>query len=336
MAEIRRFPALRHLRSETTEHILRYQRGRLRKSGTGVTFWFTPMSAAIANVPVDARELPFLIMGKTNDFQEVTIQGEINYRVADPEKLSTLIDFSIDLLTGHYVKQPLDQVANLLVGNVQQIAVSYLADRAIRDALSAGPGAVREQLDEELIGNTAITEMGIDVIGVQVKDVSPTPELEKALQTPTREKLQQQADEAAFERRAMAVENERAIAENELNNQIELAKQETALIERNGANAQQQAAEEAAANAIQVEAEAKSTRTAAEARADQIRMVEGARVTTERERLDIYRDMTPALVLGLAAQELAGKLRTIEHLNVTPDLLATGLNNLLNLKVEKA
>ena len=29
------------------------------------------------------------------------------------------------------------------------------------------------------------------------------------------------------------------------------------------------------------------------------------------------------MLLGLAARELAGKLDTIEHLNVTPDLLAS-------------
>lgn len=335
MAEIKPFIAFRHLRSEPTEHILSYQRGHLKKSGPGVAFWFLPMSAAIANIPVDVREIPFLIQGKTNDFQEIVIQGEINYRIANPEKISTLIDFSIDLKTGLYLKQPLDQISNLLIGNTQQITLAYLAERTIRETLNAGPGEIRNVLNGFLAGDNTIANIGIQVLNVHVKDVSPTAALEKALQTPTREKLQQQADEAAFERRAMAVDNERAIAENELNNQIELAKRETALIEKKGANAQQQATEEAAANAIRVEGKAKSMRVTAEAQAEEIRLVEGAQVIAERDRLDIYRDMTPALVLGLAAQELAGKLNTIEHLNVTPDLLATGLNNLLNTKLEK-
>jgi len=34
--------------------------------------------------------------------------------------------------------------------------------------------------------------------------VAPTPDLEKALEAPTREKIQQSSDEAAFARRAMA------------------------------------------------------------------------------------------------------------------------------------
>ncbi len=41
-------------------------------------------------------------------------------------------------------------------------------------------------------------------------------------QTPSRERVQQEADRATHERRALAVQRERAIAENELQNQIEL------------------------------------------------------------------------------------------------------------------
>ena len=54
----------------------------------------------------------------------------------------------------------------------------------------------------------------------------PEPDVERALQTPARELVQQEADRATFERRALAVDSERAIAENELANQIELATRE--------------------------------------------------------------------------------------------------------------
>jgi len=50
--------------------------------------------------------------------------------------------------------------------------------------------------------------------------------MEKAMEAPIRECIQQEADEAAFARRALAVEKERAIKENELKNQIELAKRD--------------------------------------------------------------------------------------------------------------
>ena len=70
-------------------------------------------------------------------------------------------------------------------------------------------------------------------------------------------------------------------------------------------------------------AEAQGLEAAAEA--ERIRLVEGARAEAEQQRAAIYRDMPPAVLLGLAAREFAGKLDTIEHLNVTPDLLAAAL-----------
>jgi hypothetical protein len=68
------------------------------------------------------------------------------------------------------------------------------------------------------------------VIGTRVVALRPEPDVEKALQTPARELLQQETDRATHERRALAVERERAIAENELQNQIELARREEQLV----------------------------------------------------------------------------------------------------------
>ena len=40
-------------------------------------------------------------------------------------------------------------------------------------------------------------------------------------------------------------------------------------------------------------------------------------------------DLAPAVLMGLAAREFAGKIETIEHLNLTPDLLGSVLTDLL-------
>ncbi|RWF17750.1 MAG: band 7 protein, partial [Mesorhizobium sp.] len=61
------------------------------------------------------------------------------------------------------------------------------------------------------------------------------------------------------------------------------------------------------------------------AEAERIRAIEGAKAEAEWQHIAIYRDLPPAILLGLAAQQLAGKLDKIEHVNVTPDLLATVL-----------
>jgi hypothetical protein len=60
----------------------------------------------------------------------------------------------------------------------------------------------------------------VEVINVGVVGISPTPEMAKALETETREELQKEADQAIYERRNFAVEQERRIKESELNTEI--------------------------------------------------------------------------------------------------------------------
>ena len=97
-------------------------------------------------------------------------------------------------------------------------------------------------------------------MAVRVVAIRPEPDLEKALQTPARELVQQEADRATFERRALAVESERAIAENELHNQIELAKREEELIAQRGQNEQRRVEDAAAAARVEAAAQADGMR----------------------------------------------------------------------------
>jgi regulator of protease activity HflC (stomatin/prohibitin superfamily) len=318
MAQLKRYGLFRQLRSEASAHVQLFKNGRLKRSGRGLAFWFIPDGASIAETPMDDRDLPFLFNSRSKDFQEVTVQGMIVWRVADAEKLTQRIDFSIDLAKGFPLGQPVDQIATLLTGLAQQLSAGYLASLDVAALLAAGVQPLNERMQAGLVGAEGLSAMGLQVVSVRVADVSPSTELKRALQTPTFERLQQQADQATFERRALAVEKERAIAENELQNKIELARREKELIEREDDNARNRATAEAAAKKIENDASAEGIRT-----------VDQARTDMERGRMEIYADLPPAVMLGLAAREFAGKLQSIEHLNVTPDMLSALLGDAL-------
>lgn len=306
MAEIRRLLFLRHLRAEATNHVLQYREGDLVRSGRGLAFWFLPMSAAVSEVPTDDRDLDYLFRGRTRDFQEIVVQGVITYRVVDVKKLADRIDFAIDLATGLHLKQPLDQIAAILTGVAQQAGQTVIARSTVADLLVGGFGDVAAALDAALRPNAALDSLGLAVETVRIDELKPTTELERALQTPTRENIQALADEATFRRRANAVEKERAIAENELQTQIELARREESLIAQRGLNARQQVERETEArrlgvvakvedarietnagaerNRIVAEGEAAKQKVLAIASAEEARLV--AEVAAERERLE--------------------------------------------------
>jgi regulator of protease activity HflC (stomatin/prohibitin superfamily) len=312
-----------------------HNNGKLKRDGRGLSFWFLPMTTAVAEVPMDDRDLAILFHGRTRDYQDVAVQGVITWRVENARTLAERIDFTVDLLTGQYVKQPLDQMATLLTGLVQQAALGYMAEKPVRELLADGTGPVQTVIEGGLDGAEIIRNMGLEIVSVRIADLSPTTELETALQTPTREKIQEEADRAVFERRAQAVEEERAIAENELNNQVELAKREEKLIAQQGANERDRVTGEAEARLIEQKAKAKRDEIDTLTRAERIRAIEGARVKADRDRMEIYRDLPAGVLMGLAARELAENIQGIEHLNVTPDLIGPVLTNFIQAGTDK-
>ena len=314
-------PFLRHLRSEPTSHVMRYRRGRLLAQGRGLAFWFRPLTSAIAEIPVDDRELAFLFHARSADYQRVTVQGAITYRVTDPERLAGRVDFSLDLAAGCWSGEPLEQVGALLTQLAQQFVIDQLATSPLRTILAEGVAPIRARIDRDLADEPALEHLGLQVVAVRVADVAPTAEVEKALQQPAREQIQSEADEATFTRRATAVDNERAIAENELANRIELARREQQLVAQQGANERRRAREEAAARKIEAQADDERGRLEARRQADTIDLVEQAGLRAERERAEIQKAMPADVLLALALRELAGQLGKIDHLTVTPDLI---------------
>jgi regulator of protease activity HflC (stomatin/prohibitin superfamily) len=328
MADISRYPFVRHLRGTATVHVRHVHHGRVRHDGTGLSFWFRPLSAVISEVPVADRELPLLFHARTSDFQDVTVQATLTYRISDPELASSRIDFSVDPDTGAWRAMPLDQVAGLLTEIVQQQSLALLAGMPLTEALVAGVETIRSTVGRSIGGDTRLAETGIGVVALRVVAIRPEPEVEKALRTPTREQVQQEADRATYERRAVAVERERAIGENELQSRIELARREEQLVAQHGANARREAEEQAAAGQIGAEAESRRTRTLAEGAAAATRARGEADAAAESARLEARRDLPETVLWTEALRELSGQLPAIDNLVLTPDLVASLLARL--------
>lgn len=332
MAHIGRLLFWRHMRADPNQHILHFQRGELVREGPGVAYWFNPLSAAIANVPVEDCETTFLFRERSLDFQEVTVQCTLIYRIVDPKKAAQRINFSIDLRTGVWVEQPLERLSNLWTNQAQHPARAYLKSVPVEEAMREGAEVIRQAIVDALKKDPEIEEMGLTVVNLQVVRVAPAADVEKALETPTRESIQQKADEAGFARRANAVEKERAIKENELQTEIELAQRQEELIGQQGKNNLRGIENEAESEkarvvalverqAVEAEAHSKQVAVRATGDAEAIRIRSAAHIETEQKRVDVYRDAPSKVLVGLSLQELAQKIQSIQHLNVTPDML---------------
>jgi regulator of protease activity HflC (stomatin/prohibitin superfamily) len=308
--QIRKFGLFRKLRADASSYIQYYRKGHHVTSGRGLAFWFIPDNASVTEVPIDDRELPFIFQGQSADYQDIALQGSLVWRVSDPGQLAERIDFSIDLGNGQHTGQPLEQVNNVLVTLAQQFAIRVMKAQGVRELLEGGVAPFRHAIADGFAADGTLEGLGLELVNAAITDLAPSSELSRALQTPTFEHLQQAADEASFSRRALAVEKERAIAENELNNRIELAARQHDLIAREDANGRAEAEANAARMTIEAEAEA-----------GRILKVEQAQADMEKARMDVYTDLAPNILLALAARDLAQSLKTIDSVTITPDMM---------------
>ena len=334
MATITRYPLVRHLRAAPTSHVVQMAGGRARRSGVGLAFWFRPLTAVLSEVPVDDRELPLVAHARTADLQEVTAQVTVSYRFADPELATRRLDLGIDPATGRWTGTPLEQVAHLLGELAAGHVMDALAGMTLPEAVSTAAGALGLQVGAALRTDERVTATGIEVLGARVRSVRADADLERALQTPAREAAQAEADRSTFERRALAVERERAIAENELGTRIELATREQQLVAQEGANARDRADEAAAAALIEARAKAQRQGVLAAASADAVRVQGEAEGAAERARLAAYAEVPAEVLRTLALRDLAGHLPEIGQLTVTPDVLTGALAGLTGRRGE--
>jgi regulator of protease activity HflC (stomatin/prohibitin superfamily) len=335
MADIKRYPLVRHFRGTPTGHVVHLSGGEVRHDGAGLSFWFRPLSAVLSEVPIDDRELPLLFHARTQDFQDVTVQATVTYRFTDPALVSQRLDFGVDPDTGRWRGTPLDQVARLLTELAASHAIDLLAGMGLAEALVGGIGLVRDSMSTGLAGDTRLASTGITVLAARVAAIRPEADMERALQTPTREQVQADADKATYARRAIAVERERAIAENELASKIELATREANLVTQEGNNQRRRAEEDAAAAAIAAKAAAERTTVMANASAEETRTLGAAQAEAESAKLAAYAGVDQSVLTYLAMRELAGQLPNINSLTITPDLLTGALSGLMAGRVAK-
>lgn len=328
MASIKRYLWIRHFLGSPTGYAIHLQSGVVKHQGVGQAFWFRPNTSVLSEIPVDDQELPSLFHAITQDHQDVTIQANVTYRFANPVSVSERLDFALQP-DGTTTTAGKEQVSTIIGQLVQSHAIDEIATTTLAEALQRGVSQLRGVLTEALRIDQRLHSTGIEVLGVQVLSIRPESDVERALQTPVREQLQAEADRAVYERRALAVERERTISENELASQIELAVQRERLVSQEGANSRREAEERAAAGLVDAEAAAERRSIDAIAEANQVRVVGEATAASEAAAMEVYADVDQATLIALALRDAAGSLPNIGSLTLTPDLISGSLAGLL-------
>lgn len=328
MATITSYPFINHLRTPATTYVQHLAHGSLQHEGVGSSFWFRRLPAVLSEVPVDDREQPVLVKVRASDLQEVNVPGVVTFRIAQPGTAAARVDFGIDSRSGGWLGRPLEVVGATVHGAAADAITAALTGRPLADILMSDPADLAGRVAERLSADPRLADVGIAVVGVRFDVLRADPDVERAMQLPSRELIQQEADKATFERRAVAVEREAAIGENELTNQIDLARREEDLIAQRGTNRVREAEDAAAADKVKVVAEGERTVELARAKAEATQAVGAAEAEAQRAQLTAHAEVAPQVLMAMAMRELAQNLPAIDQLVLTPDVVSSVLGRL--------
>lgn len=286
---------LRRYKGSPDTHIIQFENGKVKRHGRGLSFFYMPITTVLMEVPMVSQDVPFVFTETTIDHQEIALQGVMTYRITDPLLVTTSHDFTI----GYDSKVPegdgQEKLTMRLVNAVQGTARSVVAEMTLEQALAEAAN-LSIVVTEAVSTLPALQEAGIMVEALHFSSVRAMPEIQKALQTDYRERLQKHADDAIYARRASAIENERELKQRELATEVEIEQRRIELVKTQVHN-----------KLAEAEANAKA----------------------ERMKLEPYGEVEPQVLMGLALKDWAGRKGSIGNLTITPDMLS-GLAGWLN------
>lgn len=284
---------IKHYKGDPSRYIIKYVSGKIKKQGHGISFMYIGYKTNIVAIPATTIDSHFIFNEMTKNFQEISLQGHFTYRIQDPSKMDTLLNFQVDPKTNEYLSEDPEKL-ELRIKNIVQMATRAEIIRLdLEEALAINIELANIVL-EGVKQDNLLEEMGIDVLSITFNSIKPNPQISKALEAEYREGLQGKADQSIYARRAAAVEQERKIKENELSTDIILEENRKKLVELHSDN-------------VLKEAEINSM--------------------AKNMELEIYEKVDPKLLLAIALNGLSLNADKIGNLTITSEILSSLLKN---------
>lgn len=324
------------MKAQPTTYLMAFRGGEVVREGVGLSFFYYQPTTSLVAVPVGSRAEDFIFAPVTADFQAITVQGQVAWRIGEPRRIAGLLNYTLRPDGRTYESDDPQKLAARVIGTVEVLVQKAVKALPLKAALLSSD-EIAAAVQAGLEAHSEIRSLGLEILAVSVLAVKPTPDTARALEAEAREAILRRADEAIYERRNAAVAQERSIRESELDTEVAVEQKKRTIRE------------------TQMEAEASIRRKKHELRAADMQSdieVEGRRrefvalnaenirtlAEAEAQKLgavaQVIHGMDPKLVQALAAigmepsqliaqafTGLAENAGRIGQLNISPELL---------------
>lgn len=319
-----------------SEYVLRYKNGKIVQEGTGLSFVYYEPNTSVVVIPTSSADVPYVFDEITEDYQTVSVQGQITYKIIDYKKIADSINYTYNLKNKTYLTEDYRKIPQRLINITKVLAKKSIGSMPLKEAIRCSE-KLASIIKKELRESEEINNLGIDIIGFQVLQVSPNKETARALEAQAREEILKKADAAIYERRNASIEQERLVKENELNTEIAIEEKKKQIQESQLESKRMKMVKE---NSIKDEELVLKTKLEEKKKEFINIQVENEKAEADSKaysfaammkvfnEIDLgiiealaNMDMKPDKVIAAAFKELANKAEKIGQLNITPDLL---------------
>jgi hypothetical protein len=327
---------IHYIKVSPTQYIFHYSNGRKKRAGAGLAFFYYKPSASIVVVPVGSADVPFIFNELSQDFQPLTVQGQLTYRVREPELVASLLNYTVDGLPTRYVSDDPQKLSQRLVNLLQVLVRAEVQRLPLRSVIHASE-TVAAAVMEKLRAGNAFSALGVEAMALSIQGIKAVPEVARALEAEAREEMMRRADQAIYDRRNASVEQERRIKENELSTEIAVEEKKRQIRETRVAADLAIETKEQEVRALQLEGQIaleKNRKELVEAHTENARTEADLQAYALEASLKPFRGLEPAilqmlavqttdprLMVSMALKEIAQNANKIGNLNISPELL---------------
>lgn len=208
----------RYFKSSPSQYLLQYRNGRIVREGAGLSFFYFQPKSSLISVPLNAVDIPFMFEEITRDFQSVSLQGQVRYRITQPKLIVEQQDYSL-LPNGAYASDDPTKLPARILNAVKTQFRTLLQSVDLKDVLQS-TDTLSKTARQQLTNNESFSALGIEIGDLSLLAAKPSPETARALEAPIREEILKLADDATYTRRNAAIEQERNVKENELRSEL--------------------------------------------------------------------------------------------------------------------
>src|ERR1700727_1710140 len=155
----------RFVKAQPTTYLMKYRAGAVTRQGAGLsTLYYAPVTSLVA-VPIASRDAAFIFQQTARDFQALTIQGHVTYRISEPKLAASMLNFTLKSDGKTYESDDPEKLPQRILSAVEVLAQKTVKQLTLKEALQASD-QIASNIMTGLGSRADIASLGLEVLGV--------------------------------------------------------------------------------------------------------------------------------------------------------------------------